>query len=303
MGASFTAEDYALAVDRPPSRIASENFVPQLHLTAISPSSPLARMSQLPPAEPLTSQELDQSSQRLFWSGAAANGALTLALISFAGGADDQIAALRTITLPVVVAIAGFSCGGVAIKFSGARLAQRLVDAVAHRKLVLAHYQQTAFKEVLSSPSMDASTAQLVWGDRAEDEIRKLILGRLANAQAETDRSQQIFDDAMATLEVSTKTGERLFTKANYWLQVSFVAAALAVVTLLVQAWLVTSEPTLPKNPVPAVEAPTVAAADASSTLELPPCREGEADCDPWERDWKKPPAVGKVVPGSTEPE
>lgn len=256
-------------------------------------------MSQLPPVEPLSFQEVDQSNQRLLWTGAAANGALILALIGFAGGADDPADALRTITLPVAVAIAGFSFGGAAIMLGGARLAQRLVDAVAHKKLALAQHQQAAFKNVLSSPSMDARVAQLVWGDRADDEIRKLILGQLANAQAETDKSQHTFDDAMATLEASIKTGHGLLAKANRWLQASFVAAALAVVTLMAQAWLVKSEPAPSKNlPVAAVEAPPVAAADTSPTPELPPCRDGTADCDPWERGWQEPPPVGAVVPG-----
>ena len=99
-------------------------------------------MSQLTPVEPLPSQELDQSKQRLLWTGAAANGALILALISFAGGADDQAVALRMVTIPVAVAISGFSFGGIAITLGAARIAQRLVEAVAHRKLALALDQQ-----------------------------------------------------------------------------------------------------------------------------------------------------------------
>lgn len=254
-------------------------------------------MSQLTPVEPLPSQEVDQSNQRLFWTGAAANGALILALISFAGGADDQAAALRMVTIPVLIAISGFSFGGVAITLGAARLAQRLVEAVAHKRLALALDQQGAFKNVLSSPSMDSSVAQHIWGDRASDEIKKLILGQLINAQAETEKSQLNFREAIATLEASNKAGYILLTKANRWLQASFAAAALAVVTLMAQAWLVTSEPAPAKSlPVAAVEAPPVAT-DTSPRPELPPCRDGTADCDPWEREWKEPPPVGTVVP------
>ena len=191
------------------------------------------------PVEPLPFQEVDQSNQRLLWTGAAANGALILALIGFAGGADDQAASLRTVSVPVAIAISGFSFGGVSISLGAARLAQRLVDSVAHRKLALALDQQAAFKNVLSSPSMDPNVAQHIWGERAGDEIKKLILGQLINAQAETEKSQQNFNEAIATLEASNKTGHDLLTKANRWLQASFAAAALAVVTLIAQAWLV----------------------------------------------------------------
>lgn len=255
-------------------------------------------MSQLTPVEPLPFQEVEQSSQRLLWTGAAANGALLLALISFAGGAYDQAASLRMVTIPVAIAISGFSFGGVAISLGAARLAQRLVDAVAHRKLVLALDQQAAFKNVLSSPSMDADLAQHIWGERAGDEIKKLILGQLINAQAETEKSQQTFNEAIATLEASNKTGHDLLTKATRWLQASFAAAALAVVTLMAQAWLVTSGPAPTKSlPVAVAEASPVAATETPPRPELPPCRDGTADCDPWERDWREPPPVGTVVP------
>lgn len=251
-------------------------------------------MSKVSPVELLHTQEIDQSNQQLLWTGAAANGALILALIGFAGGAENQEAALRMVTIPILAAITGFSFGGVAIALGAARLAQRLRDAVAQRELALAFNQQAAFKNVLSGPSVDAGVAQHIWGERAGDEIRKLILQQLINAQAETEKSEQTFRAAMATLEESNKTGHRLLTRANRWLQASFCGAAIAVVALIAQGWIASSYPQAPDASVAAIEAVPADAADSPPTLRLPPCRNGAADCEPWERDWTEPPPTGR---------
>lgn len=104
-------------------------------------------MNSVPPYDPATAQ-VDQSNEKRLWTGAAANGALILALVGFAGGADDQSAALRMITLPAILSVTGFSFGGTAIMHGAARLAQRLLEANAHAKIALVHHQAAAFKDV-----------------------------------------------------------------------------------------------------------------------------------------------------------
>ena len=88
-------------------------------------------MSETTPAiDPSAAARVDQADQRLLWTGAA-DGALILALIGFAGNANDKMAALRMITIPAMICIAGFSFGGVAITHGLARLAHRLFEPAA----------------------------------------------------------------------------------------------------------------------------------------------------------------------------
>lgn len=262
-------------------------------------------MNPVQPHDPATAQ-VDQSNEKLLWTGAAANGALILALVGFAGGADDQIAALRTITIPAILCVTGFSFGAAAIMHGAARLAQRLLEATAHATIALAHHQAAAFKDVFETPSVDPIVARLVWGDQADDEVRKLLVGRLANAKASTDRSDATFQEGFAGLEACAKAGDLHLRAAQRWLGASFAAAAVAVVVLLGQAWATKTSPALPTAPVVAAArrtpaAPPAVEAKAPPILitrqDLPPCRNGAKDCKPWERDWPEPPPVGTVVP------
>lgn len=261
-------------------------------------------MAPLPPCDPATAH-VDQSTEKLLWTGAAANGALILALVGFAGGADDQLAALRAITLPVILAVAGFSFGGAAITHGAARLAQRLLEANAHAKIALAHHQAAAFKDVFETPTIDPEVARIVWGDEADDEVRKLLLARLTNAKASTDKSDATFEEGFAGLEACAKAGNWHLRVAQRWLGASFATAAVAVVVLLGQAWTSKPVPALPKPPTVAASLPpqTVARpveAKAPPIVvppqDLPPCRRGAKDCKPWERDWPEAPPIGTVV-------
>lgn len=264
------------------SPLANDTAVLQLH-----------RMKPPPPYDPATAQ-VDQSNEKLLWAGAAANGALILALIGFAGGAEDQIAALRTITLPAIIGVTGFSFGGTAITHGAAGLAQRLLEANAHAKLALAHHQAAALKEVFETPSVDPEVARLVWGDQADDEVRKLLVGRLTNAKASTDKSDATFEEGFAGLEACAKVGHLHLRAAQRWLGASFVMAAVAVAVLLGQAWITKPVPTLSKVPAAAAALPTPAAAHAVRAKappmvmppqDLPPRRNGAETCTPRERD------------------
>lgn len=255
----------------------------------------LHRMNSVPPYDPATAQ-VDQSHEKLLWTGAAANGALILALVAFAGGADDQSAALRMITLPAVLGVAGFSFGGTAIMYGAARLAQRLHEANAYAKIALAHQQMAAFKDVFESPSVDPEVARLVWGDQADDEVRKMLVGRLANAKASTDKSGATYEEGLAELQACAKAGSSRLQTAQRWLGASFATAAVGVVVLLGQAWATERNPAISEATVQAFEAKAPPAVMAPE--DLPPCRSGAKECKPWERDWPEPPAVGTVVPG-----
>lgn len=203
-------------------------------------------MNPVPAYDPATAQ-VDQSNEKLLWTGAAANGALILALIGFAGGADDQIAALRTITLPMILCVAGFSFGGTAIMHGAARLAQRLLEANAHAKLELAHHQAAAFKDVFETSSVDPEVARLVWGDQADDEVRKLLVGRLTNANASTETSGATFEEGFAELQACAKASNSHLRAAQRWLGASFAIAAVSVVVMLGQAWATKPALALPK--------------------------------------------------------
>lgn len=106
-------------------------------------------MSEGPSIDPSAEAQMDQANQRLLWTGAAANGALILALIGFAGNADDPVAALRTVTIPALCGITGFTFGGTAISYALAHLAQRPLESIARAKIAMAHRQNEAFKDVL----------------------------------------------------------------------------------------------------------------------------------------------------------
>ncbi|MBI1198539.1 MAG: hypothetical protein GC203_11810 [Phenylobacterium sp.] len=267
-------------------------------------------MSEVPTVDPSAEAQVDAAYQRLLWTGAAVNGALLLALIGFAGNADDPMAALRTITIPAICGITGFNFGGVAISYAIARLTQRPLEAIARTRIAMAHRQMEGFKDVLTSPSMDESVAQLVWGDQADDQMRGLLKARLERAQSEWENSPAVFDAAMKDLNTSAQAGLKLQLTAQKWLVASFVAAALGVVVLVGQAWI--TKPSDPKVSAVAVAVPTAQpktttrvvppAAKATSTPQLPACPGGAPDCQPWERAWKEPPPVGTVVPGRAEP-
>lgn len=264
-------------------------------------------MSETTPAiDPSAAAQVEQADQRLLWTGAAANGALILALIGFAGNANDKMAALRMITIPAMIGIAGFSFGGVAITHGLARLAHRLFEPAAQAKITMAHRMKGSFREVLTTPPMDPNFARLVWGDQADEKMRELLMGRLKAAQDATEKSPMMFAEAMETLKDSAANGMVHLRTAQRWLGASFAAAALAVVVLLGQAWIakpaatpaaavgpVTAPVVLPKARPPAAPVAAPAAAPAA----LPPCPGGSPACKPWERAWPKPPPVGAVVP------
>lgn len=266
-------------------------------------------MNDAPTVDPSAEAQVDAAYQRLLWTGAAANGALLLALIGFAGNADDSVAALRTITIPAVFGITGLMFGGTAISYAIARLTQRPLEAIARTKIAMAHRQMGAFKDVLTTPAMDPAFAELVWGDQADDQVRTLILGRLTAAKEAADKSPATFDEAMASLRVCADEGMALQQTAHKWLVASFVAAALGVAALVGQAWVTT-----PAAPMAAVAAPAAPSAlptaptppapmvAATAPVQLPACSGGAPNCQPWERAWKEPPPVGTVVPGRAEP-
>ena len=265
------------------------------------------------PIDPSATAKMDEADQRLLWTGAAANGALVLAMIGFAGNVDDPVAALRMVTIPSLVCIAGFSFGGVAITHGLARLAHRLFEPAAQAKITMAHRMMGSFREVLTTPAMDANVARLVWGDQADDEMRALLLGRLTAAQDATDRSAVVFNEAMETLKASADEGITHLRTAQRWLHASFVAAAFGVVALVSQGWIAPAVPDWAKPAVPAAALPTPAVvpmvtppagpvATPTVPAALPACPGDAPDCQPLERAWKEPPLVGKVVPGRAEP-
>lgn len=266
----------------------------------------------VPLIDPAAEAQVDQADQRLLWSGAAANGALLLALIGFAGNADDPVAALRTITYPVVFGIAGFSFGGVAITHGLARLAQRPLEAIERAKIVRSYRLMGAFKEVLTTPAMDVGVAQLIWGDQANDQMRTLLLGRLTAAQKATDDSPVLFAEAIKALETCADEGITSLRTAQRWLWASFVAAAFGVVALVGQGWIQPGVPdwAKPAGPASAVAAPATlpkatSAGNPAGTATVPAalatCPGGAADCQPWERSWREPPPVGTVMPDRAE--
>lgn len=259
-------------------------------------------MSEVPSIDPSAEAQMDQANQRLLWTGAAANGALLLALIGFAGNADDPVAALRTVSIPAICGITGFTFGGTAISYALAHLAQRPLESIARAKIAMAHRQNEAFKDVLSTPAMDPAFAQLVWGDQADHQTRALILGRLAAAKDQTEKSPALFEEAMQALRASYAEGIAHMRAAQRWLVASFVAAALGVVLLIGQAWIdpavsdrakaaqpAAKDPTaLPKATSPAGPVETAAVPAA-----LPACPSGTPDCQRRERAWKEPPQAG----------
>jgi len=257
-------------------------------------------MTDVPvPTDTSVTAQVDQADQRLLWTGAAANGALILALIGFAGNANDMMAALRMITIPALISIAGFSFGGAAITNGLARLAQRLFEPIAQAKITMAHRQMGAFKEVMTTPSMDPGFATLVWGDQAEDQMRALLHGRLQAAQAATDQSPALFEEAIKSLQAATDAGAAHLRTAQRWLWASFVAAAIAVIVLLGQVWITKPEAAPRGDAVTPAAAPNVPqpAEPVAAPVALPPCPGGAVACKPWERAWPKPPPVGTVVP------
>lgn len=256
-------------------------------------------MTDVPmPTDASVTAQVDQADQRLLWTGAAANGALILALIGFAGNASDTVAALRMITLPALISIAGFSFGGTAITHGLARLAHRLVEPIAQTKIAMAHRQMGAFKEVMTMPPMDPEFARVVWGDQAEDQMRMLLHGRLQAAQAATDQSAPLFEEAIKSLQAATDAGTARLRMAQRWLWASFVTAAIAVMVLLGQVWL--TKPEAAPGPITAPGLASKASQPAgpvAPSATLPPCPSGAAACKPWERAWSKPPPIGTVVP------
>lgn len=255
------------------------------------------------PTDLTATAQVDPAEQRLLWTGAAANGALILALIGFAGNANDTMAALRMVTIPALIGIAGFSFGGAAITHGLARLAHRLFEPAAQAKIAMAHNMAGAMKEVLTTPAMDAEVARLVWGDQADDQMRALLFARLQAAQAATDNSPVMFNEAMETIKAATDAGIAHLRKAQQWLWASFVAATVAVVVLVGQAWIakpaatpkgvVAAPAVVPKATQPAVPVAARTAAPAA----LPPCPGGGSTCKPWERAWKVSPPLGTMVP------
>lgn len=258
-------------------------------------------MSEGPSIDPSAEAQMDQANQRLLWTGAAANGALILALIGFAGNADDPVAALRTVTIPALCGITGFTFGGTAISYALAHLAQRPLESIARAKIATAHRQNDAFKDVLSTPAMDPAFARLVWGDQADHQTRALILGRLAAAKDQTEKSPALFEEAMQALRASYAAGIAHMRAAQRWLVASFVAAALGVVLLIGQAWIdpaldrakaaqpAAMDPTaLPKATSPAGPLETAAVPAA-----LPACPGGAPAYQRRERASKEPPQAG----------
>jgi hypothetical protein len=242
------------------------------------------QLTHLSPTE--AAAAVDQIDQRLLWTGAAANGALLLSYVGFAGGADDAAAALRFLTLPILLGLAGFSFGATAITWGVARVAVRQLESLATFRLKLASAQLAAFKDVLTAPSLDASVAKVIWGDAADDQTRQLLLGRLQVAKEQTDQAQPAAEAALADMKTHSDEGLKLIVRGRRWLSWSFVSAALSVSVLAGTAWLDKGKTATlgPATPSPAAQA-------------LPPCAEGSTECPPWERAWKEPPAKGTVVP------
>lgn len=179
----------------------------------------------------------DQADQRLLWAGAAANGALILAYISFAGNSDDVRETLRFVSIPLIFALTGFSFGGTAISWAIARVAYRQAEGVAYAQLQSANTSMAAFQEVFSAPSVDPTVAALIWGDGADDEVRRLIFERLQVAKARTDEAPAAAKEALRKLEDASNAGLATVTRARRWLWASFATGALSVAWLVGAAW------------------------------------------------------------------
>lgn len=243
-------------------------------------------MNQLSLSE-ITSK-VDDLYHRLLWTGSAANGALLLALVNSAANGSDNAASLRSLTIPIGLGAIGFLLGGAAINCGIARTALRPQEALAQTRIERANRKLEGFEEVLSASPLDPGVAQLVWGENAEEEARKLLRDRLLRAQEAWNESPREFETAIQELADSARSSRSLLRGARYWLAGSFVMATLSIGALVVPAWM--------------NDARTVAPQAAPAVQPLPACPKGRATCDPWERDWKKPPPVGTVVPAAPKP-
>lgn len=269
-------------------------------------------MTHLNPSE--AASQVDQAVQRIVWTGAAANGALLLGYIGFAGNGADVMASLRYLTLPFALGLAGFSFGVTAITWGLARLNTRHLEALAVLRLDRAKSKLAAFKEVLTSPGMNAEVARLIYGGGADEQARKLIFDGLQVAKQHTEEAEPEADAALADLKMHSDEGLKLLERVRRSLTVSFLAAGLSVAAFAGSAWLETDTPAKAAVAPVEVPAPDALATSAASTVwgskaprtgqEVPrpplaPCRSGATDCQPWERAWKEQPPVGTIVPGA----
>lgn len=181
---------------------------------------------------------VDSADQRLLWTGAAANGALLLSYIAFAGSGPDPLAAIRYLTPSIVFCGGGIAAGYVAITWQVTHTAVRQLEAIAVVRLNVAKAQMASFKDVLTAPSMDPSVAELIWGRSADDQVRRLILERLKVAGSHTDSAPQLAQEALNDLDKYSNEGLRMIEKGKCWLSWSFVCATLSVGVLLGGAWL-----------------------------------------------------------------
>lgn len=187
--------------------------------------------------------KVDDVMLRAFWSGAAANGAWLLGLISLAGQAPTLDAGVQTLTVPIAMSAAGFWMGTKAIQRSMNVAALRMVEAVHRARIDRAHGELQALHDALA-----ADTARL----RAKrDELRERVreLGGDSDLPTEpasapppealpTRPETQEATDAIEELKAVYAKIQAAIASGTNWLVTSLTVAAGSVAALLIAAWL-----------------------------------------------------------------
>ncbi|WP_143093710.1 hypothetical protein [Caulobacter sp. UNC279MFTsu5.1] len=177
----------------------------------------------------------DDLFQRLIWTGTATNGASFLALSNIVANAPNQDTALAALTIPMFLLGSGLVVGGIAIWNLLYMRALRMSEAIYFRKSMNAMDRSKLIKPAVSEMPISLELAKIVYGDQAEDEIRRLYKNIVdvhikGHAEADADFKSAQGKQKDLTVEIS-----RANEGAKLWHNMSLALCAAGLVWALAQ--------------------------------------------------------------------
>lgn len=177
----------------------------------------------------------DDLFQRLIWTGTATNGASFLALSNIVANAPNQDTALAALTIPMFLLGSGLVVGGTAIWHLLYMRALRMSEAIYFQKSMSAMDRSKLIRPAVAEMPISLDLAKIVYGDRAEDEIRILYKNIVdvhikGHIEADIDFNSAQEKQKELTIEIS-KANE----SAKLWHNMSLALCAAGLVWALAQ--------------------------------------------------------------------